>query len=311
MLLSDVEYAKDKYRNKILKCATICCIVAVALAVIFLISSGASSSLPSFGFYFLMTAFIVAIAGFIITAVATRKEASEYRAAYKSYFVEKNLTTIFSHIRYDHTRGIPKEVLFATQMINTGDVYRSNDLTIGKYKDVAFVQADVHIQEEHTDSDGNTTYVTIFKGRFMIFEFPKKFNFKLEVAEKGFKANKVPFHRQKSGRKLKKIELESSEFNKRFKTYSEDGFEAFYLLDPAFMHNIMELADKYEGKIMLGFFENKLLVGLKDGRDAFEPPNVFKKLDEKTEMEKVAHETRPITDFVDQLKLDNKLFVQK
>lgn len=193
-------------------------------------------------------------------------------------------------------------------MVNTGDKYSSNDLTTGKYKDVAFTQADVHIQIENTDSEGNTYYTTIFKGRFMIFEFPKKFNFRLEVVEKYFGANRVPGKNKQTGRKFEKIKVESSEFNKIFKTYAEDGFEAFYLLDPAFIHNILELDSQYNGKLLLGFYDNKLLVGLKDGKDAFEPPSIFKKLDETSETEKIAKDIHLITNFVDKLKLDRKLF---
>ena len=311
MTLDDVKRARDNYKNKLISSILICLAVAVVLALVFFASSRGYSSSVGFGFYLMIGGFIAAVAGLIIISFITRKQARAYRAAYKAYFVERNLAKIFSHIRYDHMRGIPREMLKATQMVNTGDVYQSNDLVMGKYKDVAFLQADVHIEEVRSDGK-NTYYVTIFKGRFMIFEFPKKFNFRLEVAEKGFGANKIPFGKQKSsGRKFKKIELESSEFNKRFKTYSEDDFEAFYLLDPAFIHNITELANEHEGKMMLGFLDNMLLVGLKDGKDAFEPPSVFKKLDEKTEMEKVAKEVRPITNFVDKLKLDKKLFVQK
>ena len=309
----NVEIAKKIYKDKLVRGIWICLATTLLLTLIAMLTGEVRSQILLVKFFFtlLCTCFMVGIAGFIIITFTTRKQFNNYRAVYKAYFVEKTLAQIFTHLKYDHARGLPKEILLATRMVRTGDTYSSNDLTMGKYKDVAFVQADVHIQDEHTDSDGNTTYVTVFKGRFMIFEFHKKFNFRLEVAEKGFGANMVPARKQESGRKMHKIELESPEFNKRFKTYSEDGFEAFYLLDPAFMHNIMELADEHEGKLMLGFFENKLLVGLKDGKDAFEPPNVFKKLDEKTEMEKVAREVRPITNFVDKLKLDKKLFVQK
>ena len=93
-----------------------------------------------------------------------------------------------------------------------------------------------------------------------------------------------------------------------FKTYAEDGFEAFYLLDPAFINNILTLSEQYKGKILLGFLDNKLLVGLKDNKDSFEPPRVFKTLDEQTEFAKVAQDIHLITNFVDTLKLNHKLF---
>lgn len=301
MEFADVKKARQTYRNKIGKCT---CIALVAMALAFLIGMGDGTG-SFWGFLGFGVVFWVSI---VIIFFVTRKAQMAYRAAYKAYFVEKNLRKTFTDVQYSHEMGLDRGVLSSTQMINMGDVYGSNDLVTGRYKDVAFAQADVHIQERHTDSDGNTTYVTIFKGRFMVYEFPKEFNFRLEVVEKRFGANRVPGGNPQTGRKFEKIEVESNEFNKIFKTYAEDGFEAFYLLDPVFIQNVLVLGKQYKGKIFLGFLDNKLIVGIKDGKDAFEPPNVFRKLDEATETEKVAKDIHLITNFVDQLKLNRKLF---
>ena len=54
----------------------------------------------------------------------------------------------------------------------------------------------------------------------MIFEFPKKFNFKLEVVSKFFGVGKVPGRNPQTGRKFEKFEVESIDFNKKFKIYA-------------------------------------------------------------------------------------------
>lgn len=306
MEFEDVEKARNIYKSKLQKHIYIDIAITLGFSLFMTLITG--SSLSTFLFIAAVFGFMVAIFSFIITLIVLRKEADAYRSAYKAYFVEKNLQKTFTDLNYSHEAGLHRTILGGTGMVNVGDRYNSNDLTTGKYKDVAFTQADVHIEVEYTDSDGDTHYTTIFKGRFMIFEFPKKFNFRLEVAEKGFGANKIPSKNHETGRNFKKIELESSEFNHIFKTYAEDDFEAFYLLDPAFMDNTLDLANQYKGKILLGFLDNKLLVGLKDGKDAFEPPSVFKKIDEATETAKIASDINLITNFVDTLKLNNKLF---
>ena len=259
------------------------------------------------GFFFAFFAFVV---GTIIVTFATRKEGEAYRSAYKTYFIEKNLANIFTGLKYQHSVGLNRDLLRASGMVYTGDVYASNDLAQANYKGVDFVQADVHIQTEHTDSDGNTTYVTIFKGRYMIFEFPKKFSFKLELIGKRFGASaRVPGKNQTTGRKMEKLKTESGDFNSIFKIYAEDGFEAFYLLDPAFMEKIQKISDTYKNRVLFGFLNNTLLIGLNNGKDSFEPPRSSKPIDEKAETEKVSSEIRVITDFVDMLNLDKKLFV--
>lgn len=297
MTFQDVENARKIYWDKLRARLIVSIIVSVIIcALLFIIGSS------NFFYVAIFIPVIFSIAVVIIVLV-TRKEAVAYRKAYKGYFVEQSLQNIFTDLSYTHESGLDPNILRATGMINTGDVYTSNDLTIAKYKEVGFVQADAHIQREDTDSDGNTTYYTIFKGRFMIFEFPKKFNFKLELVGKKFRAYRIPGKDSKNNREMSKVQTESNEFNHTFKIFAQDGFETFYLLDPAIMVKIQNIAERYNHKILFGFLENKMLVAIDDGKDSFEPPRAFKPIDEKAELKKVATEIKVITDFVDELSL--------
>ncbi len=310
MKFEDVENARITYKNVLTKRMSIAFGVVILIFLITFISKESKTGATDLFDVFLTFFFFIFVSIFATTIVflTIGKYRKAYHRAYKGYFVYNSLNSVFSKLTYEREEGISAETLKSTGMINTGDRYSSNDFVHGEYKDVAFTQADVCIEEEHTDSDGNTTYVTIFKGRFMIFDFPKKFAYRLEVAEKGFRANLVPFGRSKDGKKFESIDLESGEFNDLFNTYAEDGFEAFYILDPALMNNILELAEKHKGKLLFCFLDNRLIVGLKDGKDAFEPPSIFKPIDEKAETKIVAEEIGLITSFVDQLKLNRKIF---
>lgn len=309
MKFEDVENARVRYKDKLTRTSLITASILFVLAlIVFFAITGANFSivtiLPAL---FMSTIFVFAITA-IVVAIATRKEAAEYKKTYKAYFVEQNLAKTFTNLQYQHEAGLNKQVLAATQMINTGDRYSSNDLTMGKYKNVNFTQADVHIEEEYTDSDGDTHYTTIFRGRFMIFEFPKKFNFKLEVVSRFFGVGKVPGRNPQTGRKFEKFEVESIDFNKKFKIYAEDGFETFYLLDPSFILKIEKVSAEYDKKMIFCFVDNKLYVGINEGKDSFEPPRPSKPIDEQLEIEKVSHDIKVITDFVDELSLDRKIF---
>ncbi|MBR3180106.1 DUF3137 domain-containing protein [Candidatus Saccharibacteria bacterium] len=295
-----VKSAHEAYRKKSTRVYTIGIIITVLLTLV-----GIGSGSFFFGFFLLFLAYGSTA---VFAAVYTKNEHKAYRQAYKAYFVEKNLRKIFTINHYDHSAGLNRALLQSTNMVNTGDRYSSNDYTAGLYKDVGFIQADVHIEVEHEDSEGNSSYVTIFKGRWMVFEFPKKFNFRIEVIEKGFRAARIPGKNAKTGRKFERLKLESPEFNKLFKLYSEDGFETFYLMDPSFIHNITKLGQSYKGKLLLCFIDNKLHVGLHDNKDSFEPPKFHQKLDEATENAKVTEDIKLITTFIDELKLDRKIF---
>lgn len=293
MKFEDVESARRAYLEKFRKCLLVAVAIAIALG---LITSFTSRAAALYGIVFALTIFAF---GAGVTIFITRKEATAYKKAYKAYFVEQNFHKIFTDVIYDHQRAIPVSLLSATGMINTGDVFSSNDLTIARYKSIGFTQADAEIQTVSIDSDGDTTYTTIFKGRFMIFEFPKKFNFKLELIGKKFHAYMVPAKDKNTGRKMSKIKTESEDFNRTFKIYGQDGFETFYLLDPAMIAKIQDISNYYKNKVLIGFYDNKMLVALDDGKDSFEPPRASRPINETEENKKVASSIKVITDFVD------------
>lgn len=234
----------------------------------------------------------------------------KYSLKYKDFFVKQSLSSIFTNLNYEPEKGIGRELISSTNMMYMGDRYSSNDLISGQYKDTAFVQADVHIEEEHhyTDSDGHThtEYVTIFRGRWMLFEFNKIFKANLQVSQKGFGNNKIGNFFSKN--KLQKVELESQEFNKRFSVYAVEPIDAFYVLTPKMMERIINLDEKNSGKILLCFVNNCLHVGLYDNKDSFEHGSVFKKINPEKERTNISSDIEKITMFIDELELDNDLF---
>ena len=176
-----LEEARKKYVKKLGILITVAFIIfgiAIVFAVLMTFSFGNNPILGTMSFMPLPFLIIFIIIVIIIGILATRKDAEAYKKQYKAYFVEKSLNKFFTDLKYSHDSGMPREVLRETGMIRTGDRYSSNDFTSGKYKEVNFRQADVKVEEEHSDSDGGTEYVTIFKGRWMEFEFPKSFNFR-------------------------------------------------------------------------------------------------------------------------------------
>ena len=236
------------------------------------------------------------VISFIVNAFTNSKNYEEYRNAYKNYFITSTFNKIFTNVQYSHSAKMPYQIVAGTGMMNMGDRYNSNDYTIAKYKGIPFSQADVHIEEEHTDSDGDTTYSTIFRGRYITFDLNKDFSKKLLVASKNF-------YNERCDKTFKKIELESIDFNRNFDAYAQDGFEAFYLLDPAVMERIQKLSDLHGGRIMVCFSDKKMHIAINDHRDAFEPASTKVPIDEKAEFNKVMNDIKVITNIIDEIKL--------
>ena len=225
---------------------------------------------------------------------------------FKNIFVKKALEDNFENITYNPDKGFDEEFIDEIGMLDTADSYHSNDLITGEYKGIKFECSDIHIQEEHksTDSDGNTTttWVTIFEGKLMIFEFNKKFKADLQVSSASFGAEALPW-----GKKFSRVEMEDVEFNKNFSVYAESEHEAFYILTPHFMEKLKEIEEKINPAIMFCFVDNKLHIALDNNKDSFEC-NVFKPIDEKEIEEEIIKDIKEITNFVEALNLDNDLF---
>ncbi len=242
--------------------------------------------------------------------ICTGKQKTDYILKFKKYFVQSALKTVFTDLTYRPEQGMPRDVISSTKMMHMGDRYTSNDYISGRYKDIGFRQADIHIEEERetTDSDGNTrTYwVTLFRGRWMIFDFNKTFKADLQVCQKHFGNNRVS--NWGNDTKFEKVKLESMDFNKRFNVYAQSDHEAFYLLTPPIMEKIIKLDDMNQGRLLLCFIDNKLHIGLYDGKDSFEHAPIFKQINEEQVRSNISNDIKQITMFIDELDLDNDLF---
>lgn len=258
--------------------------------------------------FFFITVFIMAIRMFI-KYIFLNKQITEFNNDFKNKYVLSSLNKIFTDLKYFPDKGLDYGVIANTRMMDMGDRYSSNDYFEGKYKNVNVKQADVHIEEEQqtTDSDGHTTttWVTIFEGKWMIFDFNKTFTANVQVSQKGFGNSRVNNWGEKN--KYKKVEMEDAEFNKMFRIYAQNEHDAFYILTPSLMEKIKNLARTVSGKLLLCFINNELHIGLYNYKDSFEH-SVYKKIDEEKINDDISKEIKIITNFVDELDLDNSLF---
>ncbi len=299
MSFEEVELARVKYKNKCIK-----------VIIFSLIAAGVCLLLSYLYNLDLQFVFFVIFILTLIAAIRINGDKKAYTMAFKNFFVKKSLENIFTDLQYFPEAGIRESLIASTEMMYMGDRYHSEDYVSGKYKNIGFIQADVHIEKEYqtTDSDGHTTtsYVTIFKGRWMIFDFNKTFKANVQVCQKKFGNNKLSSFF--SSTKYQKVEMESEEFNKNFIVHAQDPHDAFYILTPSIMEKIKNLSNQTTGKILLCFINNQLHVGLYDGKDSFEPGSCFKEIDVNEVMNEVANDINKITMFIDELELDNDLF---
>ena len=307
--MEELEEIRKKLKKTYIKIIIITILVVLPFLVLI-------RNFAAFPFIFLF-AFVGAEIAIIITGRKTRQE---YRDTFKKVFVVNALKSKFTDLYYRKDRGMSYQKIADTNMIYMGNRFYSEDYISAKYKGIKFEQGDVYIEEEHTstDSEGHTTtsHEKIFQGRWMIFDFNKNFKADVQVVEKGFcsaKVNTNSFFKNKKNKKtkdnlFKKIYMESESFNKKFNVYAQNEHDAFYILTPSIMSKIEKLYELNKGKLLLCFVNNRLHIGIYDNKDSFEPGTVFKKIDEEKTLKRISNDIEMITQFVDELNLDNSLF---
>ena len=100
---------------------------------------------------------------------------------------------------------------------------------------------------------------------------------------------------------LKPVKLESPEWEKRFKAYSNNQVEARYMLTTAFMERFLNLTTAFgTDKAKCSFYDDKIMIAISTKKDLFEFGNLFKPVSK----DKFYEELNSIIEMIDYFKLD-------
>lgn len=263
----------------------------LSLSIVFLIVGMFASSL----FDFVLGPFIwffVLTACMIIFGKILKNITKEYKKLYKENFVVKVLKDKLDDVKYDYERGLEERYVRRFGISKMGNRYESEDYLKASYKGIEFEQADVSISNKNDDT--TTVY---FKGRMFAFDFPYKSVSSVQIFTKGFPFQGTPMENYN----MKKIKMESENFNKLFDVKSANEMEAFYVLTPQMMEKIEIIKQKYN-HVGLNFQNNKLFLGIWTVVDTFDG-DPKRKINYLGEKEAILKEVEVITDIIDALDL--------
>lgn len=253
------------------------------------------------------------IVGFLVFRIVKRLASENDDKAYKRYvgmytdeFVPVIVRTLFDRAYYCYEMGFSESEVRQMQIIRMGNQFRSEDLLRATYNDVNFKCSDVII-EDLDDSRGylGDQYVsTLFSGIIYEFDFNKKFVCNMQIQDKNFIAPALP----SDGVGMRRVQLENVTFNKKFKTFTTNEHDTFYILTPQLMEQILALSNKYLS-LSMNFVNQKLVIAVNTPKGTFEPSKLTGKMIYEDEKEKIRREIMDIIEIVERLKLDNKIFL--
>ena len=285
----------EKLRKACLKTIgviAVCELIILALVVGFYLLTGVINRLTS-ALFFLPGLFSYTLAF----------DRRRYKKVYNSVIVRQSLERYFEIHEFNSDYGIPYGVILGTGMIRQCKYFTANDFLQGTYKDVEFMQSDVIMRTQ--DPKVSRSSVTLFSGRWMIFEFNKNFVCDLLIYEKGIRFAKKG--NVFSPDRLEKLQFENMSFNEHFRAYTDNQNDAFYIVTPHIMEMLEEIRENVRGDLIIIFHRNRLHIGVNNYRDAFEPP-LFHPIDVQSLTGEIDEDIGLITKMVDGLKLDEKIY---
>lgn len=159
---------------------------------------------------------------------------NSYDNIYKEKIVKFALKEYDDKLEYD-PHGCITEVQYQMANFERYDRYHSEDRIDGNILGYNFMMADVHTEDRREDSDGDTTYVTLFKGQVAIVELSKTVEFELEI-----KNNSIKLFNKK-----KIVEIDNPDFEEIYDVYTSDQVKAMSILTPAVTNRMLDLYNKY------------------------------------------------------------------
>lgn len=163
----------------------------------------------------------------------------------------------FSKLRYNAKSSLSYEEMSRLKLIPMGQsaFYKSSDELSGKLDGVPFWAVNVCTGEP---SSGRSSLPKIlFEGQIIAFSY-----FDNRKISKGF----VQVFSKKALAQLKEtitslpIQTENSVFNENFAVFAENEQNAFYILTPQVMEQILTFQEAMDGKVYLSFSEKSLYV---------------------------------------------------
>ncbi|GAB6073972.1 DUF3137 domain-containing protein [Nautilia lithotrophica] len=233
---------------------------------------------------------------------------------YKKEFKEKvihSLISLFSENfkYYPNGKIDPVKYDLSGLFLKPYDKYEGEDYVKGVLNDVDFEFSDIHTQYKTTDSKGRTHWHTIFRGTFFVSEFNKSFKGKVLVypdfSEK-LLGNLANTFQKINTHGLEFVKMDSPEFEREFKVYSDDQILARYVLSTSLMEKILKFKKAINKPLYFSFKHNMMFVAI-SGNDNFEAP-VFKSVSDYEYVEKMISSFYFIATLVETLSLERRIW---
>lgn len=210
------------------------------------------------------------------------------------------LLGFYGKFKYEQKGRIAREPLTSSGIIGRFTDYDSLDYVNGNYMNVDFQIESAVLKIKGGDND-----ILVFGGKILLLKINKTFSGKTIIKkDAGSLFNWI----DSRGSDLKQIKLEDPKFEDKFEVYSTDQIEARYLLSPAFMERLLQLAEIYKTKaVQASFIEQNLLITFNNSHSVvinlFQPRSVKESIINTEDIHNFLAQINSIFQIIDTLNL--------
>jgi hypothetical protein len=204
------------------------------------------------------------IAGIIIFAISESK-VSSFRRKFKEIVVKKILDQELGEYTYNQYAGIPLNEIISVGIYDSPDRYDLEDYIQSSYNEVRYEMCDATFEERYyvtVDGKREVRYRMYFKGRIIKLDYKRDLNTTIKIIEGSPQGLNL--------RGLTKVETESIEFNKKYKTYVSNKENVFYYLTPIMIQKLMELEKLFKGTIQYSITSDAMYIFINNSGDSLE-----------------------------------------
>lgn len=259
---------KTKFLKKMPKVVFVICLLLAMLkprniGLFLILTSGEAIELGTIGIGILMILGEVMLAACIAAAamgfyvlLSWKKTYNEFNDNYKNKYALLRMREVpgFSNLKYAAKQGISFDELAKVHLLpgQEKSFYKSGNYFEGIYEGIRFRSSSAETYES------NNAALTIFDGQVIVFSAFHPF----KTSETAIQI----FPKKQSG-KMKaltlpeKLETENEAFNDMFSVYAENEHNAFYILTPQVIEDILEFAKIIENHIYIVFSDQRMYLG--------------------------------------------------
>lgn len=261
---------------------------------------------------FLFILIILAIKLLFSTSKELRTNKSkDFNKEFKNYFLKPYLEN--KGFIYKPYYGVEKIDLIRSRLFREFDYENGDDTISGEINGVKFYFGDIVLKNLKQEKDSYSFLVEtlipayhsrkrtdiVFKGIFFKADFNKFIDSSTFIMSFGTpKGN------------LKKIKVDNALFNEKFRVFSDDIQNAFYILTPAFMERVLELYNHFKTDINISFLKGTVYIAIETGVNSFEP-DITKSLITQNPAKNIIKDIEKILKIVEILRINSENYNSK